>query len=192
MLCSPVDVASIRGQQRLSTRAEGAVSGILPRVNAFVPSSEEQVFAACEQALRLAPSEWPPTLPPSEKLWGAPEWYSFGRDAWPIGESIRRAFVQHPNLKKKTGLVSKVAEVATCRNLRRGRQSIIMAIGFVAARDYASELVPFLADSDVDGQVVHTLLKMRAAGYSRSVAPLLQSEKAWIRRLARTYVERYP
>jgi hypothetical protein len=161
-------------------------------VNASVPASEEQVLAACEQALRLAPSEWPPTLPPSEKLWGAPEWYSFELDAWPIGESIRRAFVQRPYLKKRTGLISKVAEVATCRNLRRGRQSFIMAMGFVAACHHASALVPFLTDSDVDGQVVHTLLKMRAAGYRHSVAPLLQSEKAWIRRLARTYVERYP
>jgi hypothetical protein len=50
----------------------------------------------------------------------------------------------------------------------------------------------FLSDSDVDGQVVHTLLKMRAGGYAEAVAPLLQSEKPWIRRLAKKYVERYP
>ncbi len=161
-------------------------------VNGFVPASEEQVLAVCEEALRLAPSEWPPTLPPSEKLWGAPEWYSFERDAWPIGESVRRAFSQHPDLKKRTSLIAKVAEVATCRNLRRGRQSFIMAMGFVAAGQYASALVPFLADSDVAGQVIHTLLKMRMAGYASAVAPLLQSDKNWIRRLARRYIERYP
>jgi hypothetical protein len=67
-----------------------------------------------------------------------------------------------------------------------------MAMGFVAAYQYASALVPFLSDSDVDGQVVHTLLKMRAGGYAEAVAPLLQSEKPWIRRLAKKYVERYP
>src|SRR5277367_6760605 len=101
-------------------------------VSAPVPASEEQGLAACERALRLAPSEWPPTLPSSERLRGAPEWYSFEHDAWPIGESIRRAFVLHPQLKKRTHLVSRVVDVATCRNLRRGRQSFIMAIGFVA------------------------------------------------------------
>jgi hypothetical protein len=37
-------------------------------------------------------------------------------------------------LKKKTALVSRVTEVAIQRNLRRGRQAFVMAMGFVAAR----------------------------------------------------------
>jgi hypothetical protein len=40
--------------------------------------------------------------------------------------------------------------------------------------------------------VVDTLLKMRAGGFADAVAPLVQSDKAWIRRLAKKYVERYP
>jgi len=167
-------------------------SDILQPVTLPVPTCEEQVLAACEAALRLAPSAWPPDLPASKELLGAPEWYPFERNAWAIGESIRRAFVQYPRLKKKTVLTSKIAEVATCRNLRRGRQSFVMAMGFVAARSYAAELVPFLGDTDVDGQVVYTLLKMRAGGHALAVGALLRSEKTWIRRLAKKYAERYP
>jgi len=161
-------------------------------VNAVVPESEEQILAACEKALSLAPSEWPADLPPSKKLFGASEWYPFEHEAWAIGESIRRAFVKQPKLRKRTPLISKVAEVATCLNLRRGRQSFVMAIGFVAACPFATALVPFLRDSDIDGHVVDTLLKMKASGFAPVVAPLLQSEKSWIRRLARRYVDRYP
>jgi len=39
--------------------------------------------------------------------------------------------------KKKLCRARQVAEVATYRNLRRGRQSFIMALGFVAAREFA-------------------------------------------------------
>jgi len=66
-----------------------------------------------------------------------------------------------------------------------------MAIGFVGARQFAMTLVPFLSDSDVDGQVLDTLLKMKAGDYAQAVVPLAQSKKAWIRRLARRYLQRY-
>jgi len=161
-------------------------------VKSLVPASEEEVFAACEQALLLAPAEYPATLPPSKELLGAPEWHSFEHEAWPIGESIRRAFRENPKLKRKDAVLAKVMEVATCRNLRRGRQSFIMALGFVAAEKHAKTLIPFLNDGDVAGQVVHTLIKMKAAGFAGEVAPLLQSDKTWIRRLAKQYVKRYP
>jgi hypothetical protein len=160
-----------------------------------IPTSEEEVIAACEFALGLAPSEWLPNLPahggPLASL-GLPQLHPFENEAWAIGESIRQAFVQFPKLKKKAALIGKVVEVATHRNLRRGRQSFVMAIGFVAAHQFSGELVPLLDDSDVNGQVVYTLLKMKATGYARAVSALLQSEEAWKRRLARKYVERYP
>jgi hypothetical protein len=83
--------------------------------------SEEEILAACEKAIRLAPAEFPPTLPESKELLGAPEWYPFELEAWPIGESVRHAFSKNPKLRKREILLSKVVEVATCRNLRRGR-----------------------------------------------------------------------
>jgi hypothetical protein len=123
---------------------------------------------------------------------GAPEWHSFEHQAWPIGESIRRAIAQNPRLKKNESILAKLAEVATCRNLRRGRQSFVMALGFVAAQKYAQNLVPFLSDPDVDGQILDTLIKMKAPGFAQDVALLLNSERTWVRRLAKKYVDRYP
>jgi len=45
----------------------------------------------------LAPSEWPATQPASEELKGAAARHRFELDAWPIGESIRRAFICIPS-----------------------------------------------------------------------------------------------
>jgi hypothetical protein len=153
--------------------------------------SEEEILVACEQAIRLAPAEFPPTLPPSKELLGAPEWYPFEHQAWPIGDRVRQAFSKNPSLRKREVLLSKVAEVATCRNLRRGRQSFVMALGFVSARHYAQHLAAFLDDPDVDGHVLRTLFKMRASGFAREANLLLHSDKSWKRRWAKKYLDRY-
>jgi hypothetical protein len=153
--------------------------------------SEEEILAACEEAIGLAPAEFPPSLPPSKELLGAPDWYPFERQAWPIGESVRQAFSRNPKLRKREVLLSKVAEVATCRNLRRGRQSFIMALGFVSARHYAEPLAAFLDDPDVNGHVLHTLFKMGASGFTREANLLLHSDKKWKRRWAKKYLDRY-
>jgi hypothetical protein len=161
-------------------------------VRVSIPASEDEVSAACAEALALAPPAWPITLPRSPQLKGAAEWYEFEHHAWEIGESVRRAFAKNRRFKTNRALLTKVAEAATCRNLRRGRQSFVMALGFVAARQYAPALAEYVNDPDVGGQVVDTLLKMRVPGYARMIGSLLRSEKAWIRRLAGRYVERYP
>src|SRR5262245_22413769 len=113
------------------------------------PSSKEEILAACEKALSLAPKEYPPTLPPSKELSGAPDWYPFEHEAWHIGEKIRQAFVAKPSLRKNLEVVQRVSQVALCQNLRRGRQSFIMLLGFVWAKPFADDLVPYLQDKDV-------------------------------------------
>ena len=153
--------------------------------------SEEEILAACEKAIRLAPAEFPPTLHESKELLGAPEWYPFELEAWPIGENVRQAFSKNPKLRKREVLLSKVAEVATCRNLRRGRQSFIMALAFVSAHQYAEPLAAFLADPDVNGHILRTLLKMRASGFAREAKLLLHSEESWKRRWAKKYLDQY-
>lgn len=65
-----------------------------------------------------------------------------------------------------------------------------MALEFPQAKEFAPALLPLLGDPDVDGQVIGTLLKMKAWGHSRKIEPLLLSNKVWIRRLARRYIER--
>ena len=66
-----------------------------------------------------------------------------------------------------------------------------MALGFVAACHYAERLAVFLGDPDVDGQVLDTLIKMKAPGHAREVTLMLQSNEAWIRKLAMKYLDRY-
>jgi len=156
-----------------------------------VPTSADEIFEACEKALSLAPAEYPPSLPSSKELLGAPDWYAFEHEAWRIGESVRRSFVQNPRLKKNEAVLNRVLEVANCRNLRRGRQSFVMALAFVAARQRAKALSLFLRDPDVGGQVLYTLIKMKTPEFVREVEPLLQSEKTWIRNLAKKYLSRH-
>jgi hypothetical protein len=156
-----------------------------------VPASEDEILGVCEKGLSLASPLYPQTLPRSEELLGAPDWYSFEHEAWGIGESVRRSFVQNPKFKKNQDVLNRVLEVACCRNLRRGRQSFIMALGFVAPRQHAKTLSPFLSDPDDDGHVVYTLIKMKAPGFISEIEPLLQSDKTWIRNLAKKYLSRY-
>src|SRR5215510_3477801 len=61
--------------------------------------TEQDVINACERALKLAPEAYPPTLPASPGLLGAPEWYPFEIEVWPIGEDIRQAFSRNRKLK---------------------------------------------------------------------------------------------
>jgi hypothetical protein len=66
-----------------------------------------------------------------------------------------------------------------------------MALGFVAARQYATRLAPYPANEDVNGQVVYTLIKMKVRGFAGEVETLLQSDRTWIRNLAKKYASRY-
>ena len=45
-----------------------------------------------------------------------------------------------------------------------------MALGFVAAREFADTVAPFLSDPDVEGQVLDTLIKMKAPGYTQQAS----------------------
>jgi hypothetical protein len=153
-----------------------------------VPTTAHELVAATEQALALAPAQYPPTLPGKPELLGAPERYPFEHQAWPIGEAIRQAFLAHPALRRSAQSVEAVVRVIEQRNLRTGRQSFVMAIGFVAARPFAPRIAAFLADPDIGGHVIGTLAKMKAAGYVEEVRPLLQSTYAWVRRAAKRYI----
>jgi len=153
------------------------------------PKDEKEILAACDLALSLAPPERAPDLPPDD--YAIAPFHQFEWDVWPIGESIRLAFVKNPKLKKSKAALAKLVEVACCVNLRRGRQSFIMAMGFVAARPLASQLITFLNDEDVNGHIIDTLLKMKVPGFGGQVQPLLGDKRAWVRRLAYRYLSRH-
>ncbi len=155
-------------------------------------STPGDICTKCGHAIRLAPEKFPEDLPTTPLLAGAADWYSFELEAWAIGEAVRQALVGNPKLRKSEMVQECILSVIETRNLRRGRQSFVMCLGFTAAAHHAERLIPLLRDPDVDGQVVDTLLKMKAGSYGREVAPLLRARHAWIRKLARRYVERFP
>lgn len=154
-------------------------------------TTPDAVTAACAAAKSLAPSEYPADLTPDRFTGGAGAWYGFENAAWKIGETIRLSFQATPRLKRDPSALNAVVDVVRCRNVRRGRQSFVMALGFTGAVRRAPAISEYLADPDIDGHVVGTLLKMRAAGYGQAVAPLLDAPHAWIRNLARRYLDRF-
>ena len=150
------------------------------------------IVAACQAARALAPASFPPDLPPDPLIPNVPAWYEFEREAWAIGETIRHSLKTNPKLKKDPSVIRAILEVVQDRHLRRGRQSFVMLLGFTGASTHAPLLVSLISDPDIDGHVIDTLLKMRAAGYAPQVAKFITHTQAWVRRLAKRYVERYP
>ena len=160
--------------------------------------ARQKVMDICRDALALAPKTYPPDLPPlkfpfppGRGMPEVPDWYRFELQCWPMGEEVRRTFQKWPRLKRDPAATASVMEVVECANLRRGRQSFVMAIGFTAAAHLAPRAARFLNDPDIGGHVVDTLLKMRAPGFEEGIKPLLTAPHTWIRNLAKKYVARY-
>ena len=149
------------------------------------------IRAACQHAVALAPLAYPPDLPSKPELLGAPDWYPFEHTPCALGEEIRQAFKRTSGLKHNSAVLESIADVVDTINLRRGRQSFVMALGFKAAAGLAQRIAAHLSDRDVAGQCVDTLLKMRAPGFAAEVALLRDDDQTWVRRLARKYIERY-
>ncbi len=152
--------------------------------------SKADLAELCRRTLESAPGAVPPDLPIDSKA-GAPEWYDFEHRAWEAGEHVRQAFSRNRTWKKDAALREQVLEVAVHRQLRRGRQAWVMALGFVDAHELAPGLAVFLSDPDVEGQIVDTLIRMRAGDFSDRVWPLTNHEQAWVRKLARRYLKQY-
>jgi tetratricopeptide (TPR) repeat protein len=175
-----------------TTEVQGVRRHVGPMRAPVIPRTADDVVAACSNALALAPEQFPPNLPSEKELLGAPGWYRFEHEAWPIGESVRQSFQKTPSLKRSGRAMEAVMSVVEQVNLRRGRQSFVMALGFTAAARFAPRVARFVSDPDIDGQVVGTLLKMKVSGFADAVRPLLEDKHAWIRSLAEKYVARYP
>jgi hypothetical protein len=155
-----------------------------------LPAAANEVIATAQEALRLAPAHFPPNQATS-KISGQPEWYPFEHKCWELGEGIRQKFLKSPRLREDPRVVDAILNVIDQRHLRRGRQSFVMLLGSVKAAHNAPRLACWAGDPDVGGHVVDTLLQMRVPGFAEVVKPHVSSEFAWIRRKARTYMERY-
>lgn len=160
-------------------------------VSEFYGSAEE-IIAACHAAKDLAPAFFPADLPPDPIAPDVPAWHQFENKAWGIGEQIRQSLLAQPKLKKNPEVIRAILEVIQLRNLRRGRESFVMLLGFTGAAMHAPLVATFANDPDIAGHVVDTLLKMRAPGFSKEIFALTSHKRAWIRRLAHRYIDRYP
>lgn len=169
----------------------GELESVRPIVDVYSINTAEEICAACRSAIALAPRTYPPDQPTSKDLAGAPAWYDFELTAWQIGERIRQTLAAKPRLRRDTKVQECLLAVLEYPNLRRGRQPFVTNLGYIAARARASRIATFLRDKDIDGQVIHTLLKMKAPGFASEVAPLLHAQHTWIRNLAKKYLARY-
>ena len=154
--------------------------------------SPEDIVAACLSARAIAPNRFPADLPPDSLIPDVPAWQEFERTSWGIGENIRQSLFLNPSFRKKHEVIQAILDVVQHRNLRRGRQSFVMLLGFTGAAKHAASVASFAKDPDNQGHVVDALLKMRAAGFASQVNGLESHRQAWIRRLAQRYIARYP
>ena len=162
----------------------------MPRSSATLDALAD-IRELCQRARALAHAQRLPDLPASAELRGERAWHPHEHTAWGLGESVRQLFKRAGSLKRDAALVAEVAAIAELASLGRGRQSFVMAIGFTAAAPVAPRLAPLLADQEVAGHVVHTLLRMRAPGYGARVAPLAKADRTWVRRKASEYIQRF-
>jgi len=117
-----------------------------------------------------------------------PQWHQFEHSLWSIGEQIRQAINSQPKLRSDRALYSEILKIVQSRNALRGRQSFVLLFAYRTCISWAHDLASLIPDSDIDGQIISALYKMRASGFSAIVAPFLSSSATWIRKEARRYM----
>jgi hypothetical protein len=91
-------------------------------------------------------------------------------------------------LRGDHSLYAKFLTIVQNRHAMRGRQSFVLLFAYRPCVAWATDLASLLPDSDIDGQIIFALCKMRASGFSATVAPFLSSSATWIRKAARRYM----
>jgi hypothetical protein len=130
------------------------------------PIPRSNVEGLLAQAKSLVPDGPSVPLPPMDGFPDIPQWHHFEHSLWSIGEQIRQALNSQPKL--------------------RGDHSLYAAYRPCVA--WATDLASLLPDSEIDGHIISALYKMRAPGFSATVAPFLSSTAIWIRKEARRYM----
>ena len=126
-----------------------------------------------------------------EKPLDVSERYQFELQLWEKGETIRQVYVKYPKWRSDVQLQQLIASIALAREAKRGRQSFIMLMGNKQFMHYATILVKQLDDKGVDGQIISTLYKMHASGFTKEIKPFTTYKITWIRNLAKKYIEKY-
>lgn len=172
------------------------VPGLTGRIMCEMKNSRDdirqEILRLISEAEALVPARLEPDLPPGKSTAGEPDWHPFEHEVWQIGERIRQLLNACKVLRCDHRLHEAIVRMCQNRAAKRGRQSFILLLGYSCCDYLAYAISSELGDSGVQGHVVHTLLKMRVAGFFTRVEPLTRSRFAWIRNKANTYCERYP
>ena len=142
------------------------------------------------EAESLIPNKCLPDLPFMAEAPDVHDWYKFEHDLWGKGEKIRQLIL---DCKKKPNCVhiKRICDICTNPFAKRGRQSFVMLLGKKCYAEYAPIIVPFLSDDDINGHVVYALYKMGTPDYVSQIEALSKHKHAWIRNIAKKYINKY-
>lgn len=135
------------------------------------------------KAEALIPEENLSDLPFMELAPDVHDWYMFEHELWEVGEDIRQFLLENKN-KLNVSQIERIVKICLDKRAKRGRQSFVMLLG----SEYAEQIASLIYDYDVDGQVIDTLYKMGATGYSDLIEPFLTHNRTWIRNEAKRYI----
>ena len=138
----------------------------------------------------LIPSEALPDLPFMPEAPDVHDYYRFELDLWDKGEEIRQLILDSKK-KPNHDQIKRICDICTNPSAGRGRQSFVMLLGKKCYAEYAPAIAPFLSDDDIDGHVVDTLYKMGTPYYVAQIQPFTKHKRAWIRNIAKKYINKY-
>src|SRR6266404_5654945 len=130
------------------------------------PTSRSNVEGLIAQAKSLVPDDPSAPLSPMDGFPDVPQWHQFEHSLWSIGEQIRQAINSQPKLRSDRALYSEILKIVQSRNALRGRQSFVLLFAYRTCISWAHDLASLIPDSDIDGQIISALYKMRASGFS--------------------------
>lgn len=152
---------------------------------------EKEILKIIAEVESLIPLTWEPHLPPNNLLPNVPEWYSFERTIWQKGEVIRQLLIGQKRIRTLPIILDKIFEIATNRNIKRGRQPFVMLLGNTDSKKYGAELISQLDDPFVYGHIIDAIYKMKAPEFAEIIKPYCNDKETWIRNIAKKYIEKH-
>jgi hypothetical protein len=154
---------------------------------------EDVCVESVEMCLQVLPrhylTHYPTVAMPSVR--GAPPWCAFELRIWELGEVIRHYVRIHRAIRGKTAIFDAMASVVADPRFGKGRQMHVLVLGQFGGATYAPVIASMLDDDDVMGHAVTALAALKAPGYANRIESILRkSEYGWIRRAARSYLQR--
>lgn len=154
------------------------------------PKFDIQMNALLTAAEALIPEKEPADLPFMTDTPDVRAWHQFELELWNKGEAIRQLILKSRK-EPDPEQARRICRICTEPFAKRGRQSFILLLGKTRYAGYAPMIAAQLPDDDVAGQVIITLYKMGCSGYLAQIEPFTKHECAWIRNVAKKYVDKY-